>query len=734
MANVNDISILGERALRDGDVDRLGFGDVAARIAGSLTDHASADGFVIGIDGRWGSGKSSLLYLISAELEKTNAKIRPIIISFRPWLVGSRDALLLSLFTQLATAIDGVELSRGDATAETKRKAKETAEKLRKYVTAVSKTGEFIEALSFLVGALGPVGKLVSGLGKITEKKEDIELDKLKDDLTQSLRDLGQRFIITVDDVDRLEPSEVVEVLRLVRSVADFPNVIYLLCYDSEILAESVRRGADVPDGAAFLEKIVQLTVMVPQPESFQLRQWFGDEILRIAAQVPDEQVRRLRSIVDIEGGIQLRTPRAVVRTLDSFRFFWPALRDEGVDLPDLVWLLLIKDGAPKVYRWIETYLGSMASVAIGIGSVSEARAEESRLDLIAAVPAGYFRDVMYRYQFGEQLPGIEFGLHDDELPLKVHQKVSREERDAAIKAKRLASPDHYRLYVALSDPSHVLTQGEADELRDATESSSENTAQALQTLIDSRISAEFSKADLLLERLRGDEMGAVTPEQAERLLLAFAEMMDDADPEGSDYGFMISTTWDRAERLVRPLLAKVPTERRSETIDRMFAEGRALGWLSSLFRAETFAHGHHGDQRKPLEQWVLSEDEYARVASILLERYRALSLKEFLSLSRPLNTLFAWSQGGDEDGPKALVAKAIATDEGLLDFLIACSSAVHSSDRGTYEVIRRDSVQHFIDFEDARLRVGVMKPDQFDTEYQGKLQRLRSAFAAARN
>ncbi|KAL0568007.1 hypothetical protein ABG067_009528, partial [Albugo candida] len=71
------IPILGDRALATGDVDRLGFTDVAARVAASLVDHASDAGFVIGLDGKWGSGKSSLLHLISDALEKQLPDNRP---------------------------------------------------------------------------------------------------------------------------------------------------------------------------------------------------------------------------------------------------------------------------------------------------------------------------------------------------------------------------------------------------------------------------------------------------------------------------------------------------------------------------------------------------------------------------------------------------------------------------------------------------------------------------------
>src|SRR4051812_7343659 len=97
--------ITGERALREGEVDRLGFTEVAKRIANSIVDRASIDGLVIGLDGEWGSGKSSLLHLIERSLARLADETRPTIINFRPWLVGDRDALLTSLFSELADKI-----------------------------------------------------------------------------------------------------------------------------------------------------------------------------------------------------------------------------------------------------------------------------------------------------------------------------------------------------------------------------------------------------------------------------------------------------------------------------------------------------------------------------------------------------------------------------------------------------------------------------------------------------
>jgi hypothetical protein len=117
MAGDQDHSIRGDRALSSGDEDRLGFREVAKRIAVSLVDHASEDGLVIGIEGAWGSGKSSLLFLIGDELGKLSKDQAPTVINFRPWLIGNRDALITSLFLELSRQLDHVALSAGEGRA-----------------------------------------------------------------------------------------------------------------------------------------------------------------------------------------------------------------------------------------------------------------------------------------------------------------------------------------------------------------------------------------------------------------------------------------------------------------------------------------------------------------------------------------------------------------------------------------------------------------------------------------
>src|SRR5438046_787733 len=87
-------ALRGDKPLQTADEDRLVFRPVAARIAASLVNHASENGLVVGLEGAWGSGKSSLLFLIEQDLKSVSEADRPAVVNFRPWLIRERDSLL----------------------------------------------------------------------------------------------------------------------------------------------------------------------------------------------------------------------------------------------------------------------------------------------------------------------------------------------------------------------------------------------------------------------------------------------------------------------------------------------------------------------------------------------------------------------------------------------------------------------------------------------------------------
>src|SRR5690606_8366964 len=280
-------SFHGDRPIEAPSEDRLGFGPAAGHVAEAIRKMASPDGFVIGIEGEWGSGKSSFINLVSDALrEPDNA---PEIVRFLPWLIRSRESLRKQLFTAITTA--ALRIDAGDVQVHGWKRLRSHIWPSRYSAQALRKKkikGLYSRFSSRLVQA-GKLAELfgLAGAGVATEAGKRMaeewlgnsSLEKDKAQIQAELRKLERKIVVFVDDLDRLEPNEVVEVLRLVRAVVDFPNVIYVLCYSRDIIAKNLSTALHIEKGEEFLEKIVQVSFSVPRPEAFDLRRMFRHDL-----------------------------------------------------------------------------------------------------------------------------------------------------------------------------------------------------------------------------------------------------------------------------------------------------------------------------------------------------------------------------------------------------------------------------------------------------------------------
>jgi hypothetical protein len=726
------MAFLGDRPLGNDGSDRLGFEPLANRIATSLMDTASSGGLVVGIEGQWGSGKTSLIDLALRQLSAMDLQSKPVTRKFSPWLIGDRDALLSALFKELADAADSIALESGDAGPSTKSKAKEVAEKLKNFGSKLEGLGNAVALAGVAVPGLDTIGNGISAIAKLAkDTKTEQPLADTKDDLVKSLTELNRRIIVTIDDVDRLDPSEALEILRLVRSVGDFPNVIYLLSYDRAVLANSIREAARVQDGRAFLEKIVQASVRVPVPEEFRLRNWFEEELRTFATPKNDEEASRLTSVIMTDGDLWLKTPRAVVRLLDELRFYWPAIHLEGGDLADLVWLLLIKSGCPDLYEWVEKYCSIMSVMSLGIGRATDLEKARFLSDFVKISEARGLDDLHYRAHFAEHLLGVEPSYGKDEPLLAIFNAKGSNERDLAISKKRLKSPDHHRLYFALDLPSHSIRQADYDAFWAATDSVEPELERLLGLWADTQIAGKFTKCELLLERIAAAPIEQFPVGRAERILLAFGNCMDGLFVKTQSEDAFSPNFWRKTESLFATLRDQIPEPQRDQFFNELFEKAPALGWLSYLFRHDIFGHGIFGNESTQESEWLFSKQLFATVSDVMLKRYRSSSLSQMLAIPKAGNVFHTWRQAGDPDGPIGLIAAAIVKDVVLIDVLEALASLIGTSD-GTYRVIRKTDIGDFVDFEVVQERVA--KLAKTDGPNKKRAESLMAAFEAAKH
>ncbi|PHV21606.1 hypothetical protein CSQ92_00310 [Janthinobacterium sp. BJB446] len=262
---------------RPSELDALGRSHFAKSLARALSSVSASDGLVVGIEGGWGSGKSTIIGFTKRELAEYDDGIaKPIVVDFNPWMVSNTGVLVDALVTQIAAAIS--------LNPNLPEKAIKAGEKLLSYVGLI----KHLKYLKYVPGAAfaGNIAEDIGGIaGDVAEGAKDardtlddfkkliptLDLAKRKAEVVEALRDLDRPIVVIVDDVDRLPADEIRTVVQAIKAVADFPRTTYLLAYDRDIVAMALGNGS-ISSGSYYLEKIIQVAYPIPPLFEYQLR------------------------------------------------------------------------------------------------------------------------------------------------------------------------------------------------------------------------------------------------------------------------------------------------------------------------------------------------------------------------------------------------------------------------------------------------------------------------------
>jgi predicted KAP-like P-loop ATPase len=242
-------------------IDLLGFSDTAELIEKVLLDDALSP-VTVGIEGDWGSGKTSLLNLLARKLGYDGSVI---VVETHPW---EYDPAMDPKATVIAEVLDALhaEVDQRNLLDRVRLNFKALAKRVR--VSKLLKLGVTAAA------AAGGLPKVADFLGLLDEEAETVPDQGLHgfrkefEDLMKALPEI-HRVVVLVDDLDRCLPQTVVATLEAVKLFLSVEGMAFMLAADRRVVAHAVEiKYQPSPDaaelGRQYSEKIVQVPVPVP--------------------------------------------------------------------------------------------------------------------------------------------------------------------------------------------------------------------------------------------------------------------------------------------------------------------------------------------------------------------------------------------------------------------------------------------------------------------------------------
>jgi predicted KAP-like P-loop ATPase len=342
--------------------DRLDRGGFADHLTTALLALPAERGVVVGLMGPWGVGKTSVVNMVVENLAGRGDRT---VLEFNPWMFSSGEQLVSLFFDQLAAQF---RLKRPDLD--------QAADWLEDYGQALTAFAA-IPGPGSLISATGTMMRGTGGLLRRRRKNKDPVVNK-RDRIVGALQQMEQPIIVVVDDVDRLTSSEIRDVFRLVRLTAHFPKVIYLVVFDRNRVEDALED--DTGDGRAYLDKIVQVPIDMPQVSRLSLEALLLEGLDEVTAMVMNEPVDPVRWSSVFQQAIfpLFHTVRDVSRYLAVLPAMLATVNRE-VALVDVLALEALRVRQPDVFARLPAMTATLTGAGMQIpdGNARQAQIEE---------------------------------------------------------------------------------------------------------------------------------------------------------------------------------------------------------------------------------------------------------------------------------------------------------------------------------------------------------------------
>ncbi len=329
------MSYLADEPIVRIEEDKLSRADFVLTLANSIQNAPNSKGFVITLNGEWGSGKSSIFNLVKPHLEND----RFIYFDFSPWLINETNQILEGFMHELHKHYMSTEWN----------KLKFIRYYFRKYGKLISDSNPPIVVKLPIVGWFDSfirwIGRLIANWAF---QADSVEVTRAK--LQSALRASSKKFVVFIDDIDRLGKDEILKVTKLVKLIADFPNLVYVLAYDEGLVGEAISESNY--SGQDYLQKIVQQSINIPAITQEQLTSYTIDSVNELFEDFQDVLVFDQSHWANVYEDLvkpHLKNVREVKRLINGVRFQLNRFGSK-INIVDLVALETLKLYKPSVH------------------------------------------------------------------------------------------------------------------------------------------------------------------------------------------------------------------------------------------------------------------------------------------------------------------------------------------------------------------------------------------------
>jgi len=309
----------------------------------------------IGLQGEWGTGKTSLMSLLLENFNK-DGENREIATS---WVNTWEYSLFKGASETTPAVLSGMLEKLRDENKDIWTIKDIAADK-------VKKASKFLSGLANQVIA-NQIGLNIKDAANDASSEKNIaqivEIKNLIKEIIQELIDhpgnKARKVVFFVDDLDRIPPTDAVEVLESLKNIFDIPNCVFILAIDYDVVVKGLegkfgkKTKENEREFRSFFDKIIQVPFTMPVG-AYDITSFLKTKLNALEIPFNDGDINQITKIIRFTIG---NNPRSLKRYLNTFSLINQIIEDDEESDKDneniilLFAVLGIQVSYPQIFR-----------------------------------------------------------------------------------------------------------------------------------------------------------------------------------------------------------------------------------------------------------------------------------------------------------------------------------------------------------------------------------------------
>ena len=222
------------------DYDLLNRKSIINQLYNTIINCEPATNFTIGLNGKWGSGKTTIIKNVLRIMNDNDLLDNYVIVNFNPWKYDDEKVILKAFLNEI---LNNIQFSIDESTKETL---------IQDVINVVFDS------------KIASLGNLLSKEFKKLNTEPEISSV-----VNNYLLNNDKKMLIIIDNLDRIDSEKAFFLIKCIDSIIKFKKTINILLYDEDIIDEILDQKFN--NGKKYMNKLVQLKIDVPEVDIYTL-------------------------------------------------------------------------------------------------------------------------------------------------------------------------------------------------------------------------------------------------------------------------------------------------------------------------------------------------------------------------------------------------------------------------------------------------------------------------------